>query len=64
MVVEALARLESLNHQLIIEADIPAMLTFIAGPPDESWRDWERYWSGIDWEERRRQLAGHSYYCA
>lgn len=63
-VVEALARLEALNHHLITEADVPAMLAFVAGPPHIAWPRWEAYWTDLDWEARRRQLAGHRYYCA
>ena len=58
-------QLEVLNHQLIIEQDIPAILTFLATPfgeENQAWQAWETYWTRIDFEARRNELAGHGYY--
>jgi hypothetical protein len=67
IVVEILTQLEIMNHQLITEEDIPAMLAFLsvqAGCEADGWQAWEAYWKGINFEARRRKLAGHSYYSA
>ena len=67
IVVEILMQLEILNHQLITEEDIPAMLAFLAAQADfeaDGWQAWKAYWKGINLEARRKKLAGHSYYFA
>jgi hypothetical protein len=65
--VEVLAQLEILNHQLITAEDAPAILAFLDTPPGraaDGWRRWRAYWDGIDWDERRRAVAGNDYYIA
>jgi hypothetical protein len=65
--VEVLAQLEILNHQWITTEDVPAILAFLdtpSGQAGDGWRRWRAYWDSIDWDERRRGLAGRTYYVA
>jgi hypothetical protein len=63
--IEVLAQLEILNHQLITREDIPALLDFLDTPPRQAargWKQWRQYWDGIDFAQRRRELATNPYY--
>ncbi len=67
LVNEVLVQLDVLNQQLIMEDDIPAILMFLrapAGTEAEAWLNWERYWNGIDLDDRRKQLKGNPHYAA
>ena len=62
---EVLIQLDILNHQLIIEEDIPAILKFLQTPPtalESGWQIWEAYWNSIDFQDRRQRLANNPYY--
>jgi hypothetical protein len=63
--IEVLAQLDILNHQLVTAQDVPAIVAFLDTPPGQAadgWIQWRRYWARIDWDQRRRQLSGYSYY--
>jgi hypothetical protein len=63
--IEVLAHLEILNHQLITRDDVPALLDFLDTPPGQAargWIRWRQYWDGIDFAQRRRELATNPYY--
>jgi len=63
--MDVLEQLDVLNHQLIIPADIPAMLAFLDTPLGEEqrgWEEWERYWQGVDIDARRSALMHNPYY--
>jgi len=45
-------------EELIVD-DIPAILEFLDTPPGkslEAWDKWEKYWTNLDYPERRRKL--------
>lgn len=66
IVLEVLTQLDVLNQQLITEADIPAILDFLAtGECDEmnGWAKWRAYWESINMDERRRHLKDNPFYC-
>lgn len=63
--LEVLIQLDILNHQLITAEDVPALIAFLDTPPGQAaqgWRRWRQYWASIDWDQRRRVLAGQPYY--
>lgn len=63
--MEVLIQLDALNHQLITQEDIPAMLTFLRTPlGDESsgWKVWRGYWENLNIESRRQELKANPYY--
>lgn len=63
--MDILINLDSLDRQLVTPEDIPAMRTFLATPLGqeyEGWQLWERYWAGVDFEQRRQSLLGNMYY--
>ena len=63
--LEVLTQLDILNHQLITREDIPALLDFLDTPPGQAargWKHWRQYWDGIDFAQRRRELATNPYY--
>jgi hypothetical protein len=60
-----LAQLEILNHQPITREDVPALLAFLGTPRGQAargWMQWWQYWDGIDFAQRRRELATNPYY--
>ncbi len=62
--VEALSFLECLNHQRLVEDDLPALLRFLRTPigaEDQGWGDWQTYWSGIDFNKRQVTEDGYAY---
>ena len=63
--IEVLSQLEVLNVQLITPEDIPAFLEFLdteAGQEQAAWEKWARYWAGVDFKRRLRELADNPYY--
>jgi hypothetical protein len=63
--MEVLIHLDALNHQLITQEDIPAMLAFLHTPlGDESsgWTVWRSYWENLNLESRRQELKTKPYY--
>ena len=56
---EIISQLEILNHQLIIDEDIPLILDFLK---NENWDNWREYWDQIDYEKRKELLQGDSFY--
>ena len=62
---EILYKLDGIHYQLIIKKDIPRMIEFLqAEPKDHSkaWRNWEKYWEGIDYDKRRTELGNNTFY--
>jgi len=63
--VEVLSQLDTLNHQLITISDISTILGFLDTPRGrelDGWRRWRQYWKDIDYDARKRDLAGNPYY--
>lgn len=63
--LEVLTQLDILNHQLITEADIPAMLEFLStavGDEADGWAKWRAYWEHVNLDERREELRHNSFY--
>ncbi|MCB9763574.1 MAG: hypothetical protein H6739_27650 [Alphaproteobacteria bacterium] len=53
--VEVLLQLSCMRRQPLAVQDIPAMLAFLAAPPDraaQAWADWFAYVEGVDWRAR------------
>lgn len=64
--LEVVSHLDVLNHQLIVPADVPCILEFLATSPGqelEGWTRWLAYWASVDYECRRRELHDRPYYC-
>lgn len=64
---EVLRQLEMLPTQGITTDDVPAVLAFLetrAGREADGWAAWRAYWQSVDFQDRRRSLAGHPFYTA
>ena len=57
--------LSQLGILVVIQEDIPTMLSFLDTPPrevSEGWQTWRRYWNVLDYEKRREELKQNPYY--
>lgn|GEM_PF-3431955 len=53
--VEVLLQLAAMRRQPLVEADIPAIETFLQAEPGEAaWQDWFAWLADVDWRARRR----------
>jgi len=62
---EVLSQLEILDAQLITPEDVPALLAFLETPTGQEqagWNRYQRYWDGVDFNQRIRELADIPYY--
>ncbi len=66
ILMEILSQLDVLNHQLITQADVPALREFLEERtnPSVAWRNYLSYMDNVDWNQRKQQLRGHGYYNA
>lgn len=65
ILIEILSHLEVLHHQLIIKDDIPAFRKFLNVTEDkelQAWKEWEKYWESINFDDRKMLLRSNEFY--
>ena len=62
---EVLVQLCSMDSGWITRDDIPEFLTFLEGAgrdSTEAWKNWDKYWSSLDFGRREEEIAENQFY--